>query len=173
MPKLTPVKPLVFLRCGGTFEKTYSATEGALNFEGANLERWIRPCRIAPKPRIETVMLIDSLEMNDSHRQQLADAIASAAENQIVVIHGTDTMTKSALYITPTKRVEQVVVFTGAMVPAALCDSDASFNLGLATAAAQLLPPGVYVAMSGQIFEASRTQKNPVLQQFEHLSSDD
>jgi L-asparaginase len=171
MPKLTPVKPLVFLRCGGTFEKTYSATEGTLNFEEANLERWIRPCRIAPKPRIETVMLIDSLEMNDSHRQQLANAIASTKENQIVVIHGTDTMTKSALYITPIKRVEQVVVFTGAMVPAALCDSDASFNLGLATAAAQLLPPGVYIAMSGQIFEAGNAHKNQALQQFEYLPS--
>jgi L-asparaginase len=170
MPTLTPVKPLVFLRCGGTFEKTYNVTQGALNFDDANLERWVEQCRIAPKARIETVMLMDSLEMHDEHRQQLADTIAHTKEERIIVIHGTDTMVESALFMAPFQQSNQVIVFTGAMIPAASHGSDALFNLGLATAAVQLLPAGIYIAMSGQIFDARCVRKNLTAGQFEESS---
>jgi L-asparaginase len=77
-----------------------------------------------------------------------------------VVVHGTDTMTESAKTAMLRCRNTQVIVFTGAMVPASQENSDALFNLGLASAAAQILNPGVYIAMSGQIFSADMARKN-------------
>ena len=47
---------------------------------------------------------------------------------------------------------DKVVVLTGAMQPAVMARSDASFNLGAAIAALNLLEPGVYISMSGRIF---------------------
>jgi L-asparaginase len=38
------------------------------------------------------------------------------------------------------------------MVPYALSNSDAVFNLGGGIVAAQVLPPGVYVVMNGRVF---------------------
>lgn len=151
---------LVFLSCGGTFEKVYFPEKGVLGFDHSRISEWAKACRIAQPWRAETVMLIDSLEMNQAHRDQLAKKIESAAEERIVVVHGTDTMVESAKATMLRCRNTQVIVFTGAMVPASQEGSDALFNLGMAAAAAQILSPGVYIAMSGQVFSADRVRKN-------------
>lgn len=114
-------------------------------------------------------MLIDSLEMNQAHRNQLAEKIAATPEDRIVVIHGTDTMVESAKTVMLRCRSTQVILFTGAMVPASQADSDALFNLGMASAAAQILNPGVYIAMSGRVFSADKTRKNRELGLFEPM----
>jgi L-asparaginase len=69
-------------------------------------------------------------------------------------------MTESAQTLMLRRKADQVIVFTGAMVPAGLENSDAFFNLGLATSGVQLLSPGVYITMSGRIFAADQAQKN-------------
>ena len=151
---------LVFLSCGGTFEKVYFPEKGVLGFDHSRISEWAKTCRIAQPWRAETVMLIDSLEMNQAHRNQLAEKIKDTAEDRIVVVHGTDTMVESAKTAMLRRRNTQIIVFTGAMVPASQEGSDALFNLGMAAAAAQILNPGVYVAMSGQIFSADKVRKN-------------
>jgi len=110
--------------------------------------------------------------MKDSDRQLLADKVASTPESRIVILHGTDTMVESAKAVMLQRKENQVVVFTGAMVPASQKDSDAFFNLGLATAAAQILDPGVYIAMSGRVFQADETRKNRELGVFEPAPTD-
>ncbi len=54
----------------------------------------------------------------------------------------------------------KTIVFTGAMIPYEIANSDAFFNLGFACSAAQLLPPGVHVAMNGKVFAWDNVQKN-------------
>lgn len=54
------------------------------------------------------------------------------------------------------------------MQPARMRRSDAVFNIGFAWAAVQLLPPGVYIAMNGEVFEAGAVRKNLKAQRFEH-----
>jgi L-asparaginase len=49
---------------------------------------------------------------------------------------------------------------TGALAPARFSESDATFNLGMAFAAVQVLSPGVYIAMNGQVFKAGQVQKD-------------
>ena len=41
------------------------------------------------------------------------------------------------------------------------------YNLGVASAAVQLLPHGVYIAMNGRIFDPGRVRKNRALGRFE------
>jgi len=168
---------LVFLSCGGTIEKIYLPGSGQLGFDQSRLSDWLEFCRIAQSWRAETLMLIDSLDMTQDHRQKIAQHIQTLAESKIILIHGTDTMVETAKAIMQhqkasqnlNQKTNQTVVLTGAMVPAAFHNSDAMFNLGLATAAAQTKPPGVYIAMSGQVWPADQVQKNKALGVFEHL----
>jgi L-asparaginase len=54
----------------------------------------------------------------------------------------------------------KTIVLTGALAPARFTESDASFNLGMAFAAAQTAPAGVYIAMSGQVFDGLKVRKD-------------
>jgi L-asparaginase len=104
-------------------------------------------------------MLVDSLDMTDADRELIAENCAQAPEPGIVVTHGTDTMVETAQVIA--RRVSgKTVVLTGAMVPYAFGSSDGLFNLGSAISFAQVLPPGVYVAMNGRCFAWDHVRKN-------------
>ncbi len=160
-------EPLVFLSCGGTIEKIYLPEAGRLGFDRSRVADWAERCRITIPWRAETVMLIDSLEMVDHDRQQLAQRIAQTPESKIIVLHGTDTMAESARTTMLHRKEHQTVVFTGAMIPASLGQSDALFNFGFACAAVQSLRAGTYIAMNGKIFPADRAQKNTAAGRFE------
>jgi L-asparaginase len=107
----------------------------------------------------------DSLEMTAADREAIRAAVAAAAQERIIVTHGTDTMveTARALQDVPAK----TIVLTGALQPGRFSDSDAPFNLGMALAAVQLLPPGVYIAANGRVFDARRVRKNLAADRFE------
>jgi L-asparaginase len=64
---------------------------------------------------------------------------------------------------------DKTVVLTGAMVPYAFGSSDGLFNLGSAISFAQVLPPGVYVAMNGRVFPYDRVRKNRQTGVFEEI----
>ena len=49
--------------------------------------------------------------------------------------------------------------------------SDATFNLGMAFATAQVAPPGVYIAMSGQVFRADKVRKDHAAGRFVPLEA--
>jgi L-asparaginase len=61
----------------------------------------------------------------------------------------------------------KTIVLTGALQPGRFADSDAPFNLGMAVAAAQVLPPGVYIAVNGLVLPAASVRKNRELNRFE------
>lgn len=139
---------------GGTFDKRYDAVKGELTFTQSQLPKILAQSRCTLSVTLEEPLAVDSLFMTETQRKEIAHAIATSAERHVVVIHGTDTMVKSASLTANTlpKGDDHVVVFTGAMTPYALEFSDAVFNLGCAVTAVQLLPSGVYIAMSGRIF---------------------
>ena len=76
----------------------------------------------------------------------------------MVITHGTDTMTDTAKALAGITG--KTIVLTGALSPARFAETDAPFNLGMAFAAAQVAPPGVYIAMSGQVFDGLRVRKD-------------
>ena len=55
------------------------------------------------------------------------------------------------------------------MIPYAFGSSDGLFNLGSALSFAQVLPPGVYIAMNGQHFAWDQVRKNRATGVFEAL----
>ena len=106
-------------------------------------------------------MMIDSLEMTDAdrarHRRQVCRVSRDA---QIVVTHGTDTMVETARALAEGVT-GKTVVLTGAMIPYAFGSSDGLFNLGSALSFAQVLPPGVYIAMNGHVLSVgSRAEEH-------------
>ena len=108
---------------------------------------------------IETLMMIDSLDMTDKDRALIVDSCANAKEDQIIITHGTDTMTQTAMEVGQ-KKLKKTIVITGAMIPYKFGTSDGLFNLASALAYAQTLSSGVYVAMNGRVFEYNKVKKN-------------
>jgi L-asparaginase len=113
-------------------------------------------------------MMIDSLEMTEEDRELVARHCETSEENQIVITHGTDTMTDTAKILAE-KIHGKTIVLTGAMVPYKFGSSDGLFNLGSALAFVQTLPEGVYIAMNGKCFNWSNVRKNKQTGMFEEL----
>jgi L-asparaginase len=64
---------------------------------------------------------------------------------------------------------DRVIVLTGALNPARFRDSDAVFNIGCAVGAVQSLPPGVYIAMNGKVWNPGSVRKNREANRFEEI----
>jgi L-asparaginase len=144
---------------GGTFDKEYDEIGGRLFFKDSHLAEMLALGRSKLDLEIQTLMMIDSLEMTDAHRQTVIDVCRGAPEHRIVITHGTDTMEVTARALAA--HVERkTIVLTGAMVPYKFGSSDGLFNLGSALAFVQILPPGVYLAMNGRFFAANHVRKN-------------
>jgi L-asparaginase len=144
---------------GGTFDKTYDEISGRLSFGETHLPEMLRLGRSRVKTAVEALMMIDSLDMTDADRARIVASCARCPETRIVITHGTDTMVETARAVAQGVR-DKTVVLTGAMVPYAFGSSDGLFNLGSALSFAEVLPPGVYVAMNGQHFVWDRVRKN-------------
>jgi len=144
---------------GGTFDKTYDEIRGRLSFGDTHLPEMLRLGRSRVEVTIETLMMIDSLDMTDADRARIVDSCVRCAESRLVVTHGTDTMVETARALAADVT-GKTIVLTGAMVPYAFGSSDGMFNLGSALSFAQVLPPGVYIAMNGQYFAWDAVGKN-------------
>jgi L-asparaginase len=113
-------------------------------------------------------MMKDSLDFVEEDRAIIASACNTSNAERIVITHGTDTMTVTALFLQkhcPNK----TIVLTGAMIPYKFGSSDGLFNLGSALAFTQVLPKGVYIAMNGKYFEADKVRKNTDIGEFEAI----
>ncbi|MGA2435320.1 MAG: asparaginase domain-containing protein [Bryobacteraceae bacterium] len=144
---------------GGTFDKEYNELTGQLFFHETHVAEMLRLGRCLLDVEIQTLLMIDSLDMSGKDRQSIATAFRDARESRIVVTHGTDTLVETAALLGREIR-DKTVVLTGAMVPYKFGSSDGLFNLGSALAFVQALPPGVYVAMNGLCFAWNRVRKN-------------
>jgi len=155
---------------GGTFDKQYDELRGELTFKDSHLPTILKQARITAPIVLEINQLIDSLHMQEVNRQHILSSCRSAPEGRIVVIHGTDTMALTARVLGEAT-LAKTIVLTGAMIPFAIQGSDALYNLGYACAAAQLLTPGVYIAMNGTIFAWDNVRKNTQSGVFEAITA--
>jgi L-asparaginase len=152
--------PIRLFVTGGTFDKQYNELTGALAFKETHLVEMLRLGRCRLDVSIQTLMMIDSLDMTSADRALIVSACQSAGEGRIVVTHGTDTMVETARALALAPPPGKTIVLTGAMVPYAFGSSDGLFNLGSALSFAQVLPAGVYIAMNGRYFSWDRVRKN-------------
>jgi L-asparaginase len=147
---------------GGTFDKEYNELNGSLFFKNTHLPEMLRLGRCHVDVFVQKLMMIDSLEMTAEDRGRIVQECRVAEESQIVITHGTDTMTETARALGDVFQPDgpKTIVLTGAMIPYAFGSSDGLFNLGSAISFVQVLPPGVYVAMNGRYFAWDGVRKN-------------
>lgn len=144
---------------GGTFDKQYDELNGTLAFGSTHVEDVLRRGRSDVALVVEVLMLKDSLDLTDADRARIVASARASDERRLVVTHGTDTMVESARALAAAD-LEKTIVLTGAMIPYVFGSSDGLFNLGSALSFAQVLPPGVYVAMNGRVFPWDNVRKN-------------
>tara|TARA_B100000470_G_scaffold22608_1_gene14830 strand:+ start:328 stop:813 length:486 start_codon:yes stop_codon:yes gene_type:complete len=153
---------------GGTFDKEYNEITGKLYFKDTHMREILDLGRSKLDVSIRTLMMIDSLDMTDSDRNLILENCVSTKGDQIIITHGTDTMTDTAKLLA-TGNLEKTIVLTGAMIPFKFGTSDGLFNLGNALGFVQSLPHGVYIAMNGQCFDYDKVKKNKGTGVFEVL----
>lgn len=144
---------------GGTFDKRYDELRGRLSFKETHVPEMLELGRCRLDVEIETLMMIDSLDMTVEDRARIVERCRTCEESRILITHGTDTMSETAQALSA-EGLDKTIVLTGAMVPYAFGSSDGLFNLGSALSFVQTLPPGVYVAMNGRYFMGDGVRKN-------------
>ena len=153
---------------GGTFDKEYDEITGKLFFKDTHMREMLELGRSKLDVNIRTLMMIDSLDMSAEDRQLIVENCRKANEDQIIITHGTDTMTETGKVLAEEK-LKKTIVITGAMIPYKFGSSDGLFNLGSALGFVQSLPHGVYVAMNGRCFDYDKVRKNKETGIFEKL----
>jgi L-asparaginase len=156
---------IVFLTTGGTIDKVYFDAMSRFEVGETVVGKILREGGVTYDFEVIPLMRKDSLEINDQDREAIRAAVAVRQETRIIVTHGTDTMVDTAKALASIAG--KTIVLTGALSPARFQASDAVFNIGMAVAAVQTCPPGVWIAMSGQVFGYDEVRKNRDLNRFE------
>jgi len=156
-----------FITTGGTIDKIYFDDLSQFEVGESQMQHILAEGLAAFEFDIVPLMHKDSLEVDDDDRKKLYDFIAADEASRYVITHGTDTMPETAEALRGLA--DKTIVLTGALTPARFRTTDAMFNIGMAVATAQVAEPGVYIAMSGQVFEAGAVCKNRVENRFERL----
>ena len=150
---------LLILTTGGTIDKNYFDALSEYQIVESGIPALLVEARVALPYRVEEACRKDSLELTDADRADIARRVAAAPEQRIVITHGTDTMTDTAKVLAASVT-GKTIVLTGALSPARFAQSDAPFNLGMAVATAQTATAGIWIAMSGQIFDGLKVRKD-------------
>lgn len=156
-----------FITTGGTIDKIYFDALSQFEVGESQMEHILREGLVQFDYDIVPLMKKDSLEIQDADRKVLRDYIAADDATRFVVTHGTDTMPETAEALSGLAG--KTIVLTGALTPARFRTTDAMFNVGMAVGAVQTAEPGVYIAMSGQVFEAGAVRKNRAENRFEPI----
>ena len=161
------MEQLCVVTTGGTIDKIYFDDKSDYQIGEPQIGSILRELGVAFQFNVIPIIRKDSLHINASDRDLLRATIAAQAARHVLVTHGTDTMVETARVLT---RIQgKVIVMTGALNPARFRGSDAEFNIGTAVGAVQSLPPGVYIAMNGRVWDPAKVRKNVAANRFEAL----
>jgi L-asparaginase len=158
------VAEILILTTGGTIDKLYFDALSEYQIGDSVVDRLLQTARATKTFRLVELMRKDSLELTDEDRLTIRTAVSEAPERQIVITHGTDTMTDTARALAGIA--DKTIVLMGALAPARFAESDATFNLGMAFATAQVAAPGVWIAMNGTVFAGDRVRKDRAVNAF-------
>ncbi len=154
-----------FITTGGTIDKIYFDALSQFEVGESVVQHILTDGLVDLEYDVVSLFQKDSLEISDMDRKVLLDYIAADDATRYVITHGTDTMPETAAVLSDLDG--KTIVLTGALTPARFRTTDAVFNVGMAVAAAQVAEPGVYIVMSGQVFEAGAVRKNRAKNRFE------
>jgi L-asparaginase len=149
---------ILIFTTGGTIDKFYFDSLSEYQVGTTQIARLLEIGRVTAPFEIVELMRKDSLELTDADRAEIVATVRSADSSRIVITHGTDTMTVTADALKGVAG--KTIVLVGALAPARFAESDATFNLGMAFATAQVALPGIYITMNGSVFHASEVVKD-------------
>ena len=158
---------LLIVTTGGTIDKVYFDDKSDYQVGEPQIGHILEELGVAFRFRVIPIMRKDSLHIEATDRELLRATIAAQEEAHVLVTHGTDTMIDTARVLASIA--DKTIVLTGALNPARFRGSDAEFNIGTAVGAVQSLPPGVYIAMNGRVWDPARVRKNVAANRFEAL----
>lgn len=158
---------LTIVTTGGTIDKIYFDDLSTYQIGEPEIGRILTSFGVNFTFNVIALMRKDSLHMGDDDRELIRRTIEAQPGEHVLVTHGTDTMIATARVLAsiPGKR----IVLTGALNPARFQNSDAVFNIGCAIGAVQSLPAGVYIAMSGRVWDPAKVRKNRDANRFEPI----
>jgi len=153
-------KKILIINTGGTFNKFYDPIKGKLTVDqGAKALKTLASKWLCD---LEIINIIgkDSLDMNSHDRLELLAIISQSAFDDIIVIHGTDSMKLTAEYLADAD-MEKRIVLTGAMVPYSIDPVEATANFASAFGFIQNMNENkVFIIMNGLFSEYDKIKKD-------------
>lgn len=159
------MKPkITFVLTGGTIDKEYDALDQAFTIGKGAVGRVLG--FVNPNFEVTIIPVLQKVSVNilPEEKDEIRRVCTETEDDKIVVTYGTDAMAEAGELLATIKN--KTIVLTGALKSQLIKDTDAEFNLGFAVAAVQTLSPGVYVAMSGRIYNWNQCKKDMASGQF-------
>jgi len=157
---------LLIISCGGTINKVYNEITGELEIGESVAQNIYSIARSNLEVRELSIVGKDSLDMTDEDRALLAQSVRSSVEENIIILHGTDTMDKSAAVMPKDKK----VVFVGSMKPYSIEKDEAIFNFACAIGFLRSNPAnGVYISMHSLVLPHDNIYKDRLVGEFKPL----
>ncbi|HRD72530.1 MAG TPA: asparaginase domain-containing protein [Aquimonas sp.] len=158
---------LCIVTTGGTIDKIYFDDKSDYQIGEPQIGRILEELGVDFRFSVIPILRKDSLHITAEDRVLIRQTIAAQPARHVLVTHGTDTMVETAKVLA--ELTDKTIVLTGALNPARFRGSDAEFNIGTAVGAVQCLPPGVYIAMNGRVWNPAKVRKNVAANRFEAL----
>ena len=157
---------IVFIQTGGTIDKDYPKAKKGYAFEITEPAAKRILQRVNPNFDFEIIPLLkkDSMDITEQDRKKIHETCQKTKGNKIVITHGTDTIIETAKKLSDIKH--KTIILTGAMKPEKFSDSDASFNVGTAIGAINVLSNGIHIAMNGRIYAWNKVKRDSKTGQF-------
>ncbi|HJR74467.1 MAG TPA: asparaginase domain-containing protein [Luteimonas sp.] len=159
------MEQLLIVTTGGTIDKVYFDDKSDYQVGEPQIGRILQELGVAFRFDVIPIIRKDSLHISAEDRELIRATIAAQTARHVLITHGTDSMVETAKVLSSIK--DKTIVLTGALNPARFRGSDAEFNIGTAVGAVQSLPPGVYIAMNGRIWDPAKVRKNVAANRFE------
>ncbi|MCB9096877.1 MAG: asparaginase [Arcobacter sp.] len=158
---------ITVINTGGTFNKRYNPLKGELEVPKDNiaLDEIIESC-FNIDFEIKNIISKDSLEITNEDREFLYETIKDSSNENIIIVHGTDTVDITSKFLDD-KKLNKKIVLTGAMVPMSIKKVEATLNFAQAIGFLNAqIENGVYISMHGCVINHEKLSKNREIGQF-------
>ena len=159
---------ILILNTGGTFNKIYDEKLGQLIVPKNNnaISKLLKISKIK-NITIDGIIYKDSLDITNKDRKELVDYINSYNYEKIIIIHGTDTMNLTAIYLAKKIKHKQIII-TGSMKPFSIDPIESVSNFMSAYGFLNSCKKNnIYISMHGLIKKHNKIKKNKKLGIFE------
>lgn len=158
---------ITVINTGGTFNKRYNPILGELEVpkDSLALDEIISYCYNIDFD-VLNIISKDSLEMSDVDRELIVRTIKNCKNQNIIIVHGTDTMDLTAKYLDE-KIKDKTIILTGAMFPISINKIEATLNFSQAIGFLNAnIENGIYISMHGSVKNYKKLVKNRELGKF-------